>query len=147
MGPPRAAYHSIIFSGWTRTLDLIERHLTERSILFKRIDGSSSLPLRNKILNDFRKNSQIRILMMTTGTGAVGLNLAVASRVHIFEPQWNPMVESQAVARVVRLGQKKKVVIIRYIVEGTVEQNMRSQQQRKLALADVGWSNTAVCKE
>jgi SWI/SNF-related matrix-associated actin-dependent regulator of chromatin subfamily A3 len=50
------------------------------------------------------------------------LNLAVSSYVHIFEPQWNPMVESQAVARVVRLGQKKKVTISRYIVEVTVEQ-------------------------
>jgi hypothetical protein len=87
----------------------------------------------------------------------LSLNLAVASSVHIFEPQWNPMVESQAVARVVRLGQKKKVSIIRYIIRGTVEQvshsysernattnlrikTMRSQQQRKLALADLGWS-------
>jgi SNF2 family DNA or RNA helicase len=50
------------------------------------------------------------------------LNLAVANTVHIFEPQWNPMVESQAVARVVRLGQKKPVSIIRYIIRGTVEQ-------------------------
>ncbi|RDL38799.1 uncharacterized protein BP5553_03139 [Venustampulla echinocandica] len=130
---------SIIFSGWTLTLDLIERHLKDR-VQFQRIDGTTSLPMRNKILNDFRKNSKIRILMMTTGTGAVGLNLAVASCVHIFEPQWNPMVEAQAVARVIRLGQKKQVSIIRYIVKGTVEQTMRSQQQRKLALANLGWS-------
>jgi SNF2 family DNA or RNA helicase len=50
------------------------------------------------------------------------LNLAVASCVHIFEPQYNPMVESQAVARVVRLGQKQKVSVIRYIIKGTVEE-------------------------
>ncbi|PMD57824.1 uncharacterized protein K444DRAFT_592612 [Hyaloscypha bicolor E] len=131
---------SIIFSGWTRTLDLIEQHLKKGNINFRRIDGMSSLPARNKTLEEFRKDSKIRVLIMTTGTGAVGLNLAVASSVHIFEPQWNPMVESQAVARVVRLGQKKKVSIIRYIVRGTVEQTMRSQQQRKIALADLGWT-------
>ncbi len=68
----RLTCYSIIFSGWTRTLDLIEHHLTDRNVLFRRIDGSSSLSLRSKILNEFRKNSQIRILMMTTGTGAVG---------------------------------------------------------------------------
>ncbi|KAE8448005.1 hypothetical protein EG329_009928 [Mollisiaceae sp. DMI_Dod_QoI] len=137
---------SIIFSGWTRTLDLIEQHLNKENINFRRIDGTSSLPARNKTLEEFRRDSKIQILIMTTGTGAVGLNLAVASSVHIFEPQWNPMVESQAVARVVRLGQKKKVSIIRYIVRGTVEQNMRSQQQRKMALADLGWTKNVASR-
>jgi SWI/SNF-related matrix-associated actin-dependent regulator of chromatin subfamily A3 len=60
--------------------------------------------------------------MMTTGTGAVGLSLAVANFVYIMEPQWNPMVESQAIARVVRLGQKKNVSVIRYIMKGTIEE-------------------------
>jgi SNF2 family DNA or RNA helicase len=63
---------SIIFSGWTRTLDLIEQHLQKRKIHFRRIDGASSLPARNKTLEEFRKDNKIRILMMTTGTGAVG---------------------------------------------------------------------------
>jgi SNF2 family DNA or RNA helicase len=63
---------SIIFSGWTRTLDLIEQHLQKRKINFRRIDGTSSLPARSKTLEEFRKDNKIRILMMTTGTGAVG---------------------------------------------------------------------------
>lgn len=63
---------SIIFSGWTRTLDLVQQNLASRNIFFRRIDGSCGLPLRNKILKEFRNNSKIRILMMTTGTGAVG---------------------------------------------------------------------------
>ena len=60
--------------------------------------------------------------MMTTGIGAVGLNLAVANFVYIMDPQWNPMVESQAIARVVRLGQKKKVSVIPYIMKGIIEE-------------------------
>jgi SWI/SNF-related matrix-associated actin-dependent regulator of chromatin subfamily A3 len=63
---------SIIFSGWTRTLDLIEQHLKKGNINFRRIDGTSSLPGRNKTLEEFRKDSKIRVLIMTTGTGAVG---------------------------------------------------------------------------
>jgi len=59
---------------------------------------------------------------MTLGTGAVGLNLTVANRVHILEPQWNPSIEKQAIGRVMRLGQEKQVAIVRYIVEHTVEQ-------------------------
>ncbi|KAH8812889.1 SNF2 family N-terminal domain-containing protein [Xylogone sp. PMI_703] len=132
---------SIIFSGWTKSLDLIERFLISHQLRFERIDGSCSVAERNRVLDDFRKNPSTQILMMTTGTGAVGLNLAVANCVYILEPQWNPMVESQAIARVSRLGQKKKVLVVRYIMKGTVEETLRSQQLRKLALANVGWRN------
>lgn len=80
--------------------------------------------------------------MMTTGTGAVGLvhifpfvrphltkqkpllrlNLAIATQVHIIEPQWNPSIESQAIGRVLRLTQKHPVTVTRYITNNTVEQ-------------------------
>lgn len=49
-------------------------------------------------------------------------NLSVASRVHILEPQWNPSIEDQAIGRVARLGQTKKVTVIRYIVKNTIEE-------------------------
>jgi SNF2 family DNA or RNA helicase len=75
---------SIIFSGWTRTLDLIEQHLQKRKIHFRRIDGASSLPARNKTLDEFRKDNKIRILMMTTGTGAVGYVSLPVSFILIF---------------------------------------------------------------
>jgi SNF2 family DNA or RNA helicase len=76
---------SIIFSGWTRTLDLIEQHLQKRKIHFRRIDGASSLPARNKTLEEFRNDNKIRILMMTTGTGAVGyVSLPVSFISYIF---------------------------------------------------------------
>jgi hypothetical protein len=50
------------------------------------------------------------------------LNLTIASRIHILEPQWNPSVESQAIGRALRLGQEKEVTIIRYIITNTVEE-------------------------
>jgi len=50
------------------------------------------------------------------------LNLTVASRIHIVEPQWNPSVESQAIGRALRLGQPKQVTVVRYIMKNTVEQ-------------------------
>ncbi|KAI4645401.1 uncharacterized protein J4E79_010940 [Alternaria viburni] len=74
---------------------------------------------------------------MTTGTGAVGLNLATANRVFIVEPQWNPSVENQAVARALRLGQKQAVLVTRYVVEQTVEQDMRALQDTKLERANL----------
>jgi SWI/SNF-related matrix-associated actin-dependent regulator of chromatin subfamily A3 len=59
---------------------------------------------------------------MTTGTGAYGLNLTAANRIFIFEPQWNPAVENQAVSRAIRLGQESSVQVTRYIMKNTVEQ-------------------------
>jgi SWI/SNF-related matrix-associated actin-dependent regulator of chromatin subfamily A3 len=85
------------------------------------------------------------------------LNLSIANRIHILEPQWNPAVESQAIGRVLRLGQEKEVTIVRYITRNTVEEVMsptigalklpshtqfqyvQSRQSRKLQFATVGW--------
>ncbi|KAF2181727.1 hypothetical protein K469DRAFT_691814 [Zopfia rhizophila CBS 207.26] len=126
---------SIVFSCWTRTLNLIQHYLQYACIPFERIDGECPLPRRQKILNNFAKNQSLRVLIMTTGTGAVGLNLTSANRVFIVEPQWNPSVENQAIARALRLGQGQSVLVTRYVIQGTVEQEMRSQQDRKLRIA------------
>jgi len=120
-------------------LDLIAQHLSLQQIKYTRIDGTYTLSQRQKILGDFHTDSHTRILLMTTGTGAVGLNLTVANHVYILEPQWNPMVEKQAIARVYRLGQTRNVKVVRYIVKGTEEEGMRSQQARKLGFAKLGW--------
>jgi hypothetical protein len=61
-------------------------------------------------------------MLMTTGTGAFGLNLTAANRIFIVELQWNPSVENQAIARAIRLRQRDKVVVIRYMMAHTVEQ-------------------------
>ncbi|KAI0127862.1 SNF2 family N-terminal domain-containing protein [Xylariales sp. AK1849] len=130
---------SIIFSCWTRTLNLVAKHLERANIPYSRIDGECPLSKRQKILDDFAKKSGNPVLIMTTGTGAFGLNLTCANRVFIVELQWNPSVESQAIARAIRLGQDQHVSVIRYIVNNTVEQDMQSQQQRKLMMAQKGF--------
>ncbi|PMD49328.1 uncharacterized protein K444DRAFT_622885 [Hyaloscypha bicolor E] len=129
---------SIIFSCWTNTLNLIERYLREENISFYRIDGESPLNRRQQILDEFSNSSAIPVLIMTTGTGAFGLNLTTANRVFIIEPQWNPSVENQAVARAIRMNQTKSVLVTRYIIKATVEQEMLAQQRRKLMIAEIG---------
>ncbi|KAF2638943.1 hypothetical protein P280DRAFT_404243, partial [Massarina eburnea CBS 473.64] len=111
----------IIFSCWTHTLDLIQLYLSHASIPFQRIDGECPTSKREKILHNFTHNPHLCVLIMTTGTGAVGLNLATANRVFIVEPQWNPSVENQAIARALRLGQEQKVLVTRYVVNRTIE--------------------------
>ena len=66
---------SIIFSCWTHTLDLIGAYLRHASIVFQRIDGECPTAKRQNILAEFAHNPQLRVLIMTTGTGAVGYML------------------------------------------------------------------------
>jgi len=128
---------SIIFSCWTRTLDLIGSSLNNALVNFQRIDGECPTAKREKILDEFTNNPNLRVLIMTTGTGAVGLNLATANRVFIFEPQWNPKVEDQAIGRALRLGQEQSVQVIRYMVKGSIEQDMKTLQDRKVEIAGI----------
>ncbi|KAJ8062490.1 hypothetical protein OCU04_009020 [Sclerotinia nivalis] len=126
---------SLIFSCWTTSLDLVGYHLSLHRLSFQRLDGNSSHSQRREILKEFVADSTKRILIMTTGTGAEGLNLMVANCVYILEPQWNPMVEEQAIARASRMGQTRDVKVFRYVMQGTLEEDMQSQQSRKLFFA------------
>ncbi|CEN61888.1 hypothetical protein ASPCAL08535 [Aspergillus calidoustus] len=103
------------------------------------IDGSLSARRRDEVLTQFHQPYN-NVLLMTLGTGAVGLNLTVANRVHIIEPQWNPTVESQAIGRVMRIGQQKQVYVTRYIIKNSIEEYVQNKQSRKLTMAQVGWN-------
>ncbi|KAH6681052.1 P-loop containing nucleoside triphosphate hydrolase protein [Plectosphaerella plurivora] len=114
---------SIVFSFWRQSLDVLGRLLAERGIPFYRVDGMLKPERRREVLRVFRSPDSARVLLMTLGTGSVGLNdLDVASRLHFMEPQWNPAVESQAVGRLLRLGQEKQVCIVRYVVKDSIEE-------------------------
>ncbi|KAF2174679.1 hypothetical protein K469DRAFT_772288 [Zopfia rhizophila CBS 207.26] len=137
------AYHgkgkSVVFSFWKKSLDIVGALLASRRIPFLRVDGSLQFSKRKTVLDHFQKDD-IPVLLMTLGTGAVGLNsLAVANRIYILEPQWNPSVEGQAIGRVVRLGQEKPVTVVRYLMKNTVEKNVENRQLRKLHLARRGF--------
>ncbi|KAF2993717.1 hypothetical protein E8E14_000164 [Neopestalotiopsis sp. 37M] len=113
---------SLVFSYWTTTLDLLRTRLEGLRLPCLQIDGRVGYSERRSILERFRRPEGPAILLMSIKTGAVGLNITAANRIHIVEPQWNPSVEQQAIARVLRMGQQRQVTIIRYIVEKTVEE-------------------------
>lgn len=82
---------------------------------------------------------------MTLGVGANGLDLTIANRVYLVEPQWNPSVEKQAIGRTLRIGQKKRVTVTRYVTEDSVEELIRDAQENKLGMAAV--SSTLLGKQ
>ncbi|KAJ4196037.1 hypothetical protein NW767_009495 [Fusarium falciforme] len=132
---------SIIFSCWTRTLHLLSRHLEAAGIPYHQIDGDCPIPKRQEKLDAFARDDDIPVLIMTTGTGAFGLNLTCANRIFIAELQWNPSVENQAIARAIRLGQESEVRVMRYIINDTVEVEMMVQQRYKKNLAALGFED------
>ncbi|OTB05739.1 hypothetical protein M426DRAFT_259935 [Hypoxylon sp. CI-4A] len=128
---------SIVFSYWTSTLDILSRLLEREKITYRRIDGRVSYSERSLHLRAFKEDPQVLVLLMSIQTGAVGLNLAVANRVHIVEPQWNPSVEEQAVARALRMSQTREVTIIRYIMQNTVKQVLNRKHAPFETLVDL----------
>ncbi|KAI0099456.1 P-loop containing nucleoside triphosphate hydrolase protein [Daldinia grandis] len=122
---------SIVFSYWTSTLGILRWLFEEAGISCRQVDGKVGLVEISTRLRAFKEDPQVHVLLMSIGTGAVGLNLAVPNQVHIVEPQWNPSVEEQAIARALRMGQTREVTIFRYVMEKTVEQNIISLQRKK----------------
>lgn len=116
------SYFSIVFSSWRKTLAIVSELLLSHNIAFSMIDGSLPLPKRQQALRTYEGPNDTNVLLMTLGTGAVGLDLVSSSCIYLLEPQWNPSIEAQAFGRALRLGQVSQVRIVRYIMESTVEE-------------------------
>lgn len=135
--PPEKPIKSVIFSGWTSHLDLIQFALEERKIRLVRLDGKMSRAKRTSALDVFRDDPEVRVILVSIGAGGLGLNLTTASRVYMMEPQFNPAAETQAVDRVHRLGQTREVLITRFIMDDSFEERMLDLQRKKENLADL----------
>ncbi|CVK96146.1 related to promoter binding protein RUSH-1alpha [Fusarium proliferatum] len=126
-----AGSKSVVFSSWRDTLDILAAILGAEGIAFVQVDGRNPLLGRTDLLNKFCQDPMIRVLLISINTGAVGLTLTEANMVHIVEPQWNPAIEEQAIARVVRMGQKRPVTIFKYITAGSIENTVVKLQEKK----------------
>ena len=128
---------SVVFSGWTSHLDLIQIALEDAGLSYVRLDGQMSRQKRNASLDSFRDDPDVTIILISMMAGGLGLNLTTGSKVYVMEPQFNPAAEAQAVDRVHRLGQKREVTTVRFIMENSFEENMLKLQQKKKNLADL----------
>ncbi|TKA61468.1 hypothetical protein B0A49_12576 [Cryomyces minteri] len=132
-----APMKSVIFSGWTSHLDLIQIALEDHGISFTRLDGTMRRPQRAAALTAFREDSNVTVILVSISAGGLGLNLTTGSKVYVMEPQYNPAAEAQAVDRVHRLGQTREVEITRYIMADSFEEKMLILQKKKRDLADL----------
>lgn len=126
---------SVIFSQFTSFLDLLEPALESAGITYLRFDGSMAQKQRAAVLLDFAARPKSCVLLLSLRAGGVGLNLTCAQRVFMLDPWWSWAVEAQAIDRVHRMGQTDKVKVVRFVVEGSIEEKMLRIQERKKFIA------------
>ncbi|MES1921770.1 DNA excision repair protein ERCC-6, variant 2, partial [Bonamia ostreae] len=124
----------LIFSQTIQMLNIIEEEL--KTFSYFRLDGSTPICARQKMINRFNEDESIFCFLLTTRTGGLGLNLIGADRVLLFDPDWNPSIDNQAVERSFRIGQKKEVVVYRLITKGTIEEKVYHRQIYKQLLSN-----------
>ncbi|KAG8989210.1 hypothetical protein FRB90_002355, partial [Tulasnella sp. 427] len=126
----------VIYSQWTKCIDLLEGALEREGHRSLRYDGQMDREERSSILKRFKKPGGPNILIVSLKCGGVGLNLVEANRVINFDPAWNYATESQAYDRVHRIGQQKDVFVNRLIARDTIEERILRIQQGKTDLTD-----------
>ncbi|KAL5969271.1 Chromodomain-helicase-DNA-binding protein 1 [Taenia solium] len=125
----------LIFSQMVRMLDIIAEYLQFRGWGFQRLDGSIRGELRKQALDHFNADGSTDFcFLLSTRAGGLGINLATADTVVIFDSDWNPQNDIQAQARAHRIGQTKQVSVYRLVVKDSVEEKIIESATRKMLL-------------
>ncbi|GMQ02924.1 hypothetical protein CsSME_00048941 [Camellia sinensis var. sinensis] len=125
----------LIYSQFQHMLDLLEDYCSFKKWQYERIDGKVGGAERQIRIDRFNaKNSSRFCFLLSTRAGGLGINLATADTVIIYDSDWNPHADLQAMARAHRLGQTNKVMIYRLITRGTIEERMMQMTKKKMVL-------------
>ena len=128
-------HRMLIFSQMTRTLDIIEDFLHHLGWSFERIDGSVRNKDRQDAIDRFNApGSQCHVFLLSTKAGGLGINLASADTVIIYDSDWNPHNDIQAFSRSHRIGQKNKVMIYRFVTRNSIEERLTQMAKKKMML-------------
>ncbi|NWZ13916.1 SMCA5 regulator, partial [Agelaius phoeniceus] len=122
----------------TRVLDILEDYCMWRNYEYCRLDGQTPHNERQASINAFNDpDSSKFVFMLSTRAGGLGINLATADVVILYDSDWNPQVDLQAMDRAHRIGQTKTVRVFRFITDNTVEERIVERAEMKLRLDSI----------
>lgn len=125
----------LIFSQMSRLLDILEDYCFFREYEYCRIDGSTAHEERIEAIDEFNKpDSEKFVFLLTTRAGGLGINLVTADTVVLYDSDWNPQADLQAMDRAHRIGQKKQVHVYRFVTENAIEEKVIERAAQKLRL-------------
>lgn len=128
----------VLVSNYTSTLDLLAQHLTSLSLNYLRVDGSTPSHQRQDLVDKFNKSPPAKhfAFLLSAKSGGAGINLIGASRLVLFDVDWNPATDLQAMARIHRDGQKRPVKIYRILMSGGMDEKIYQRQITKMGLSE-----------
>ena len=126
----------VLISNYTQTLDLFDKLCRARNYGVLRLDGTMNVSKRQKLVDRFNDPAGSEfVFLLSSKAGGCGLNLIGANRLVLFDPDWNPAADQQALARVWRDGQRKDCFVYRFIATGTIEEKIFQRQSHKQSLS------------
>ena len=127
--------HSVlVFSQFTRMLDLIADRLSQVGLPYRQITGETPLARRSELVKEFNDSEQAGIFLLSLKAAGTGLTLTRADYVFLYDPWWNPAVENQAIDRAHRIGQDKAVMAYRLVAKDSIEERVLELMQQKQEL-------------
>ncbi|CAZ80866.1 unnamed protein product [Tuber melanosporum] len=128
----------VLVSNYTSTLDLLQNLLRSRGLSYLRLDGTTPTNKRQELVDQFNRTNSTTAFafLLSAKSGGAGLNLIGASRLALFDLDWNPATDAQAMARIHRDGQRREVKIYRMLTTGCFDEKIYQRQLTKIGLAD-----------
>ena len=132
----QSGHKILLFSGYTSMFEIIERELVNQGINYYKLTGQTKVGERLKLVDEFNKNNDIKVFLISLKAGGTGLNLIGADTVIHYDPWWNLSTENQATDRTYRIGQKRNVQVYKLITKNSIEEKIYELQQKKAKLID-----------
>ena len=126
----------LLFSSFTKSLDLIEAELRKKDISYYVLTGSTTKIKRHQLVNAFQ-NDQTTVFLISLKAGGTGLNLTSASTVIHYDPWWNMSAQNQATDRAYRIGQTNNVQVYKLIMKNSIEEKIQKLQEQKQDLSNM----------
>ncbi|CAL5223760.1 g6324 [Coccomyxa viridis] len=129
-------HKALVFTQTQQMLDIMDRAVQALGYRYHRMDGSTNVAVRARLVDDFNSNDSVFLFLLTTKVGGLGINLTGADRVMLYDPDWNPSTDMQARERAWRIGQRREVTVYRLITSGTIEEKVYHRQIYKQFLTE-----------